>query len=74
VSTKSDGPDANQGAFGDADPADVAEQRLSVDPDAGEGSVDDDAVEILDLTIEAEPADVLEQRRSVGGEEDYPRG
>ena len=58
-------------AFGDADPADVAEQRQSVDPDAGNDVTDE---EFLELTVDAEPADVLEQRRPVGGEEDYPRG
>ena len=66
-----DRSDESDRAFGDADPADVAEQQQSVDPDAGEDVFDDDAVEIA---AEAEPADVLEQRRPVGGEEDYPRG
>ena len=65
------GSDDSGGTFGDADPADVAEQRQSVDPDAANDATDDDAVEIA---VEAEPADVLEQRRPVGGEEDYPRG
>ena len=66
-----DGSDESDSAFGDADPADVAEQQLSVDPDAGNDVIDED---FLELTVEAEPADVLEQRQSVGGEEDYPRG
>ena len=61
----------NDRTVGDADPADVAEQRQSVDPDAGNDVIDDEAVEIA---VEADPADVLEQRQSVGGEEDYPRG
>ncbi len=65
------GSDESGSAFADADPADVAEQQQSVDPDAGNDVIDDDAVEIA---VEAEPADVLEQRQSVGGEEDYPRG
>ena len=65
------GSDESNGAFGDADPADVAEQQQSVDPDAGNDVIDE---ELLELTVEAEPADVLEQRRPVGGEEDYPRG
>ncbi len=57
--------------LGEADPADVAEQRQSVDPDA---SSDVGGEENGELTAEAEPADVLEQQRPVGGEEDYPRG
>ena len=65
------GSDDSDRTFGDADPADVAEQRQSVDPDAGNDVFEIDAVEIA---AEAEPADVLEQRRPVGGEEDYPRG
>ena len=66
-----DGSGESGSAFADADPADVAEQQQSVDPDGGNDVIDDDAVEIA---VEAEPADVLEQRRPVGGEEDYPRG
>ena len=66
-----DGSDESGSAFADADPADVAEQQQSVDPDAGNDVIDDDALEIA---VEAEPADVLEQRQSVGGEEYYPRG
>ena len=68
MTTTSDGSDD---VVNDVNPADVAEQRRSVDPDAGNDVLDDDAVEI---TLEAEPADVLEQRQPVGGEEDYPRG
>jgi len=68
VTTRNDGSDE---ALNDADPADVAEQRQSVDPDAVNDVMDDDAAEIA---VEAEPADVLEQRQPVGGEEDYPRG
>ena len=64
------GSDDSDRTIGDADPADVAEQRQSVDPDAGNDDFEDDAVE---LAAEADPADVLEQRRPVGGEEDYPR-
>jgi hypothetical protein len=71
VTIGNDGSDESGSAFADADPADVAEQQQSVDPDAGNDVIDDDAVEIA---VEAEPADVLEQRRPVGGEEDYPRG
>ena len=68
MTTRNDGSD---NAFGEADPADVAEQQQSVDPDAGNDGLDE---QIAELAVEAEPADVLEQRQSVGGEEDYPRG
>jgi len=71
VTIGNDGSDESDRAFGDADPADVAEQQQSVDPDAGNDVTDD---EFLELTVDAETADVLEQRRPVGGEEDYPRG
>lgn len=70
VTSRNDGSDERDRVFGDADPADVAEQQRSVDPDAND-VIDEDAV---DIAAEAEPADVLEQRRPVGGEEDYPRG
>jgi hypothetical protein len=70
VTIRNDGRDDSDGVFGDADPADVAEQQQSVDPDAGNDVIDE---EIGELSVEAEPADVLEQRRPVGGEEDYPR-
>lgn len=65
------GSDDGDRTLGDADPADVAEQRQSDDPDAGNDVFEDDPVEIA---AEAEPADVLEQRQPVGDEEDYPRG
>lgn len=71
MTIRNDGRDDSDGVFGDADPADVAEQQQSVDPDAGNDVIDE---EIGELSVEAEPADVLEQRRPVGGEEDYPRG
>ena len=71
MTIRNDGRDDSDGVFGDADPADVAEQQQSVDPDAANEVIDE---ELLELTVEAEPADVLEQRRPVGGEEDYPRG
>ena len=71
MTIRNDGRDDSDGVFGDADPADVAEQQQSVDPDAGNDVIDE---EIGELSVEAEPADVLEQRQPVGGEEDYPRG
>lgn len=71
MTTRNDGSDDSDGVFRDADPADVAEQQQSVDPDAGNDVIDE---EIGELSVDADPADVLEQRQPVGGEEDYPRG
>jgi hypothetical protein len=71
VTIRNDGSDDSDGVFRDADPADVAEQQQSVDPDAGNDVIDE---EIGELSVDADPADVLEQRQPVGGEEDYPRG
>ena len=71
MATMNDGSQENGRLSGEADPADVAEQQQSVDPDAVADVIDEAAAEIA---VEAEPADVLEQRLPVGGEEDYPRG
>lgn len=53
----------------EADPADLAEQRVPADTDNRTDEVDP-----IEEVGEADPADVLEQAIEVGGDDGYDRG
>lgn len=53
----------------EADPADVAEQRLPADAEDRTDEIDS-----VEEVGEADPADVLEQAIEVGGDDGYDRG
>lgn len=58
---------------GEADPADVAEQAMTVDAD-DPATVVDPAGEVAADIGEADPADVIDQAIEVGGDDGYDRG